>query len=223
MTTANGAASHPRFDAVIFDFDGVIADTERVQLDAWHAASKAMGVDAKDLRLIDTAGRRDIETAARLAGPDPARRQALWDDKLRRVDEWHARNGVRAVPGAADFVRALARHGLPAAIASNSAPEVIEPILRGMGLEGCVKAVVTADRALPKPDPDVYLRAVAVMGLAAARCLAVEDSLVGLAAARAAGCTACALVDEESRGWFAGQLVLVASSFAEISRMVFGD
>ncbi|MET7290532.1 HAD family phosphatase [Streptomyces sp. NPDC005573] len=94
---------------------------------------------------------------------------------------------VRALPGAVALVRAARRHG-PVAVATASPRRFVHTVLQHLGLDGLMAAVVCGeDVTRAKPAPDPYLRAAASIGLAPARCLAVEDSPTGIRSAAAAG------------------------------------
>lgn len=89
---------------------------------------------------------------------------------------------------AAAALRAVAASSLEMAVVTNSESWRLEAVLRSAGLEGVFDVRVTSDDvAHPKPDPDVYLLAARLLGSDPSRCLVVEDSPTGVAAARAAG------------------------------------
>jgi len=91
------------------------------------------------------------------------------------------------LPGALDAVRRLAARW-PLGLASSSNREVIEAVLTAGGIAGCFHAVVSSEEvARGKPAPDVYLEAARRLGVAPARCAAVEDSHNGIRSAKAAG------------------------------------
>lgn len=178
--------------AVVFDFDGVLADTEPLHLRAFQEAFATRGwtldpasyveryLGYDDAGLVDVFARdRGLALAADEVG-------ALLDAKsraFRRLIE----SGAVLYPGAADCVaRLAARHRL--AIASGALHAEIEDILGGAGLLAPFGAVVGADDVpRSKPDPDCYLRAAELLGVAPQDCVAVEDSRWGLQAARSAG------------------------------------
>src|SRR5262249_15714093 len=98
------------------------------------------------------------------------------------------RRSMTLVPGAAAFVRAAAAEGLGLGVRWGARRGEIELVLEVADLRACFGVVVAAeDVTTCKPDPEGYTRARAALGLAPARCVVVEDSLPGLAAAHAAG------------------------------------
>ena len=178
-------------EAVLFDLDGVIVDSEPW----WHAvrvewaAARGLTWTAADSRACmgrnsrDWAGIMQEHLGLDLATPEIER--AVVDALV----EKYAREPVPRVPGAVEAARRLAA-AFPCAIASSAHPAVIAAALGAVGLVGCLRAVVSADDvAVGKPAPDVYLEAARRLGIAADRCLVVEDSLSGVLAGRAAGMT----------------------------------
>ncbi len=183
--------------ALIFDFDGVIADTEPLHLRAFQHALREVSLELSPedyfhrfLGLNDAALMRAVlETAGRPAPADELSRL------LRVKDAAYFRliaTGLETRPGVADFIRRAAAVW-PLAICSGARRREIETILAHAGLAAAFRFVVSADDvAASKPDPAGYLLAVERMrkhapGLHPAECLAIEDSPFGLQAARAAG------------------------------------
>ncbi len=179
------------FDAVVFDMDGVLVDTEpiweSVRAQFAHRHGRTWGPEDHPY----VAGRSSREWAASM-------RERLGitvaEDVIERaivdgVVEVVRRDGPPQVEGAADAVRRMA--GLTrTALASSAHREIIAATLAAVGLDGTFDAVVSADDvARGKPNPDVFLEAARRVGAAPGRCMVVEDSLAGVLAGRAAGMT----------------------------------
>jgi beta-phosphoglucomutase len=193
--------------AIVFDFDGVIANSEPLHLRAFQdvLAPAGLPLTASDYYArylgYDDEGLMDALTSDRGVDLAPARRAALLEVKGRRLGELLRQPDV-IFPGAADCIRTLAAR-LPLAIASGALRAEIELVLDAAGLRACFHDIVAAgDTPAGKPAPDPYLRALALLqarGLvpagpdAARRTVAIEDSHFGLAAARAAGFRTVAL------------------------------
>ena len=184
--------------AIILDFDGVIANSERLHLRAFQDALSGTPLSLSDAAYYDRyLGFDDIGVFRALshdqgAALDAARLATLVAEKERRYEALAAA-GEMLFPGASDFIHAAAAR-VPMAIASGAQTREIEDVLAHTGLRDCFLAVVGADQtAQSKPAPDPYLEAVARMQAAAGRTLgvrrtvAVEDSHWGLQSARAAG------------------------------------
>ena len=178
--------------AVIFDFDGVLADTERLHLraiqDALAAHGRTLDEEVYFERYLGY-GDRDVfvalarESAWRL---DAAGLDALMTLKAERYRH-HLAAGQALYATAAGCVRSLADR-FPLAIASGSLRGEIREILAVAGLLDAFRAVVGADDvAAGKPAPEPYLKAAELLGVDPSAAVAIEDSRWGLESARAAG------------------------------------
>lgn len=178
-----------RFSAVLFDMDGVVADTMPLHRAVWRQFAAAHGIERSDDELRATDGRRASEIIEMLFGDLDAERvhalaearEALYREELRTAR-------LEAVAGVRELIRRLAELGIPRVIATSATPENVSQVLRPLGLHGSFDATVTsADVKRGKPDPEVYLTAAARAGVAPSACLVIEDALPGIEAARAAG------------------------------------
>lgn len=176
---------HP-IDALISDCDGVLVDSEVIAERVMYEALSAYAPLEELQRLLEgTFGltSRDIldrvEKHFGLRIPDSFNREVR-----QRSEEMVAQ--VQPIPGAREALLAL---DLPVAVASNSRRHSLERLLARAGLSELIgERLASADMvALPKPAPDVYLRAASLLGVAPERCLVVEDSSTGTRAALAAG------------------------------------
>jgi HAD superfamily hydrolase (TIGR01509 family) len=185
-------------DAVIFDLDGVLIDSESV----WDEARRAVVADN---------GGSWTETATRaMQGMSSPEWSRYLHDELgvsldpgeisRQVVERMLAAYEREVPllpGAVQAVRRLAERW-PLGLASSSNRPVIDVVLESAGLTGCFSATVSGDEvARGKPSPDVYLAAARKLGVEAGRAAAVEDSSNGLRAGAAAGMLVIAVPNRE--------------------------
>jgi HAD superfamily hydrolase (TIGR01509 family) len=175
-------------DAVIFDLDGVLMDSEQ----RWNAAKEAL-VDETGGRWREEAptvmmGMSSPEWAAYLQRElgVPMEADAISRDVVRRMQDGYRRE-LPLLPGAAESVRALAQRW-PLGLASSSNREVIDLVLKLAGFGDAFRATVSSEEVeRGKPHPDVYLKAAHDLHADAARCVAIEDSSNGLRAAAAAG------------------------------------
>jgi HAD superfamily hydrolase (TIGR01509 family) len=178
--------------AVLFDCDGLLADTEPLWGLAMGAVLRAHGrrtddVDRLSVELTGASIDRTVERLTEVSGLPDSSREAIEHSLLIAYAEIVADRGVPAMPGAVALVRAAAA-GLPVAVVSNSPRDVVLPVLESLALTGSVSVVVGAHRTCPpKPRPDPYLLACRLLDVAAARCVAFEDSVTGARAAVAAG------------------------------------
>jgi HAD superfamily hydrolase (TIGR01509 family) len=175
--------------AVIFDLDGVLMNSEWLAYLVWREYAEQKGG-----RLEESAHPGMIGLTAEATGEYVMRQTGLtfdiaescawiWKRTIERL-----RTEIDPLPGAADLVRAFAERGVSLAIASNSPSYYIDASLKGLGLDAYFPVRSAVDQVLNgKPEPDIYQRAVDLLGLTPQQCLAVEDSQVGVQAALAAG------------------------------------
>ncbi len=177
-------------DAVIFDCDGLLVDTES----AWTRAERILyarrGVEFTldhKRELIGTAGPVAQATVERHLGLESGAGAAL-EQEMRELVLAEIAIAAPPMPGAPDLVGDLLRAGVPIGLASNSPHAVLGSSLRRAGFHDVFGAVVSAqDVPAGKPAPDVYLEACRRLGADPGRSVALEDSPTGVAAARAAG------------------------------------
>jgi HAD superfamily hydrolase (TIGR01509 family) len=185
----NQTSASPGPDAVIFDLDGVIVDSEIWwdEVRAAFAADRGRDWTEADRTAVMGANSRQWSATMRrrlqLDEPVEAIERAVVDAVVAR----YAAEGPPLIEGAADAVRAIAARW-PVAVASSAHRAVIDAAIEAVGLSDVLRTVVSSDEvAHGKPDPDVYLEAARRLGVDPGSCLVVEDSLNGVRAARAAG------------------------------------
>ena len=178
---------------ILFDFNGVIIDDEPQHCDALIATLAEYGYPLdRETYYRDYLGFDDREcfrfTFARAGGPVEEARLLEAIERKNGHYESAIRADMRLVPGAVDFVEAAALDGLQLAIVSGALRREIALVLDLAGLAPHFAEIVAAeDVSACKPDPQGFTRARQALGLSPARCVVIEDSLPGLAAARAAG------------------------------------
>lgn len=193
--------------AIIFDFDGIIVDSEPIifKLTQEMAAQEGWTVSAeeyyRDYLALDDRGILEHLYASHGRAMSTARRDELVAWKAERYGEIIL-DGLPAMPGAVEFVTEVASQ-FPLAIASGSLRVEIEHLLGNLGLADKFRVLATADDCRRcKPDPEVYLLALARLRalpifrddpLQSTECLAIEDAPLGVAAAQAAGFKCLAL------------------------------
>lgn len=210
--------------AIVFDFDGVIVDTEKLHLRAFQEVLRGRGIElsARDyydryLGLDDSGVLRSLARECGLALGD-ARVAAMLVEKAARYAELLS-SGAVLFEGVEGRLRAWSRE-VPLAIASGSLAAEIDHTLRRYDLLGCFTAIVSAnDVAHGKPSPEPYLTALDRLTVAGGtphpidprRVVAVEDSRPGIEAARAAGMRTVAVTTNHEAGRLAGADLIVSS------------
>jgi HAD superfamily hydrolase (TIGR01509 family) len=174
-------------DAVVFDLDGVVVDSEQVWDEVREAYTRETGGTYIATATRDMMGMSSVEwsrymsDALRVPGTPEEINAAIVARMLARYGE-----APPLIPGAVEAVRRVAGRW-PVAIASSSNPELIEVVVRASGLGDVFRITVSSQEVpLGKPAPDVYLEAARRLGVDPVRCGAVEDSHNGIRSAKAA-------------------------------------
>ena len=185
---------------VIFDLDGVITDTAHLHFLAWKALGDSLGVEITlelNERLKGLGRQETLTLILKESGLydkyTETERQALADRKNRAyVASLENLTPQDLLPGIGDCLQDLQKRGIKIGLASSSQNASL--IIKKLGLEPYFEAMVDP-RSLSrgKPDPEIYLKAAAALGLNPAKCAGVEDARAGIEAIRAAGMTAIAL------------------------------
>ena len=180
--------------AVVFDLDGVLVDREQVWDEVREALVRERGGRWHDRAQADMMGMSSVEWSRylhdELGLAEPP--EAINDEVVRRMLDRY-RKELPLIDGAVAAVERLAAH-FPLALASSSNRPLIDAVLASAGLERSFRATVSSEEvARGKPAPDVFLEAARRLGVAPARCAAIEDSASGLRAAHAAGMRVIAL------------------------------
>ncbi|MBN1266084.1 MAG: HAD family phosphatase [Anaerolineales bacterium] len=175
-----------QIEAVIFDLDGVLVQSERVSWKTWLDFLQEFGKEMGDDDYRSLIGTHNSAEFIRTRLNLPLSAEEISQDHQRRVLE-AIEHGVPVTKGTEALLADLSSRSLPLAVASNSHRHYVLRVLELTGLAQYFQAVVTRDDVpLGKPAPDVYLEAAARLGIPAKDCMAVEDSPVGLEAAVAA-------------------------------------
>lgn len=204
--------------AVLFDCDGVLADSEALvnaivaeELTArgWPITAAEAQATFLGLALPDMVPLIEART-----GPLPEG----WSEDLSHLIALRMERESPAVPGAIDAVKAVAEAGIAIAVASNSARRELAAKMHALGLAELFGAHVFSfeDVDRPKPWPDIYLAAAQACGAAPQDCVVVEDSVPGVRAGRAAGCRVFGLAHHESAPVLAA---FGAEPFAEMAEL----
>ncbi|HTC68857.1 MAG TPA: HAD-IA family hydrolase [Acidothermaceae bacterium] len=204
--------------ALIFDFDGLLVDTESTALRAWR---EQFAVHSLDFplevwhRYIGSSGSQEAMIAAVRAGGvgfEDAELRAQWRQRHNLIaNEEPLRPGVMALLDEA--VAAGSRLG----VASSATREWLDSHLDRLGIRPMFDVVCARDNGRVKPAPDIYLAAVAGLGVAADNAIAFEDSPNGIAAAKAAGLMCVAVPNPVTAALPLGAADLRVESFTELS------
>ena len=216
---------------LIFDVDGVIADTERVNAEASIKVFADLfgveGVVRSDFEVgLGRGAAEYVRAAARVHGLELSDAQV---DAATEARQTHflamlKNEPLPAFPGVLELMEAaLARGDFRVGIATSSTREKSEAVLKSAGIPYEQMVYVTgSDVKNKKPDPELFLMAAARLGLDPAQCIVIEDAPDGVAAAHAAGCRCVAVTNSTGREKLA-EANLVVQSLEEVDlRMVVG-
>ncbi|KUL21882.1 HAD-IA family hydrolase [Streptomyces regalis] len=182
---------HPRLplQAVLFDMDGTLVDTERLW---WEAVERVAG---RALAVADEPHvlGRPVEYTAHWLAEATGTSAAGLADALHHEFADRVRTGIVPRPGALALLDALAREDIPTALVTASPRAVADTVLEALGASRFAVSVTADDTDHTKPAPDPYLAACRALGVDPARCVAVEDTQTGVSSAEAAGCTVLAV------------------------------
>ena len=203
-------------DAVIFDLDGLLADTEIISLKVYQELLKDFGIlFTEETYSREYSGHREEENVQRFL--DTYDLPWNFDQTLGKVYELEARilaKGVNLKKGAKNLLAFLQREGIPIALATSSVESRARMILDSNGILSLFDHLVFAkDVKRSKPYPDIFLKACSVLNVLPENCLVLEDSEAGIEAAYRAGIPVICIPD----------LKMPAQSFLNKTERVFQD
>ena len=202
-------------EAIIFDLDGVIMDSESMHLEALRAVVTPEGLDIELHEYVGCADADAIRRLYRNAGREltDERLQSLLETKNRAFKEQFTRTGLRSFEGTLSLLRNAAAAGIPVAVCTASQGTEAHAILTHLQLTEILGCIITADDvAVAKPDPAGYRLAARTLGVDPARAVAIEDSVVGVRAACDAGLNVVAVLHTTPRERLADAHLIVESS-----------
>lgn len=190
-------------EAVLFDMDGLLIDSEPLWQRAEIEVFARVGVALDVALCLETRGRRLDEVVEHWFARSPwsaPSREAIAAAIVRRVTELVVERGA-AKPGVGHAIEFFARRGLPLAVASSSNYSIIEAVLARLAIRDRFAAIHSGEsERFGKPHPAIFLGAARKLFVTPDRCLVLEDSPSGVSAAKAAGMRCIAVVDADTVG-----------------------
>ena len=193
--------SEAKFEAVLWDLDGVIADTGSYHCRAWQEVFGKRRVNFTEEDFRRHFGQRNDTIIRETMGDNisPEQLDIIAGEKEETYRRLVADN-IKSLPGAIELVKSLDEHGIKSAIASSAPLENIQIIIRGLDIEDCFQAIVWGSEvAEGKPSPQVFLLAAKKLGTKPGNCVVIEDAVSGVAAAKRAGMKCVAVTNSHPR------------------------
>jgi HAD superfamily hydrolase (TIGR01509 family) len=200
---------------LLFDLDGLLADTERLHSLAYRTALSEVGVEVTEAEYGDHWIRRGLGIvemcAQRQVSSSPevlrARKAALYDHLVRTT--------VQPMPGARALLETL--EGVPKAIATSCFRDAADAVLETLGFTRYFQAIVTGSDCRAKPAPDLFLEAARRLNAHPSRCVALEDAEKGVQAAVAGGIKVVVVPNEHTHHHDFSRATLVVESLSHLS------
>lgn len=191
----------PRSKAVIWDMDGVIADTAPYHLKAWQEVFQKRGVNFTEGDFRHSFGQRNDTIIKNILGGEVSQPEidAIANEKeesfRRRIKQ-----KLKPLPGVMELMTSLRKHGFQMALASSAPIENIQLVIRTLGINDCFQSII-CDRDVTegKPSPQVFLLAAERLGVEPGDCIVIEDAVAGVTAAKRAGMYCLALASTHPR------------------------
>lgn len=189
-------------EAVIFDMDGLLIDSEPFWRQAESAAFQTVGINLTEDDMKSTMGKRIDEVVAYWYHEHPWTGASQKDIEALIVDTVInlVKSEATPMPGVEQSLKLLQKNGIPMAIASSSSTEIINTVVDSLSIREYFSHIYSAEHETHgKPHPGVYISTAGLLHVPPHRCLAIEDSPSGVLAAKAAKMKCIAIPEKENR------------------------
>ncbi|MFW9949507.1 MAG: HAD family hydrolase [Candidatus Thorarchaeota archaeon] len=186
---------------IIFDMDGVLADTGPFHFESWVKLGREIGVEFTKELFNQTFGQQSPFITRKLVGPEKEQKLV---EKWANLKEQYYREMVqyklKPLPGTLEILNDLKSAGFKLAVGSSGPPENVELLLISLRIKHYFDVVITAaDVEQGKPEPDVFLMVSINLNINPQNCIVIEDAPVGIIAAKRAGMKTIALMTTHER------------------------
>ncbi len=187
--------------AVIWDMDGVIADTAPYHLKAWQGVFQKGGVNFTEDNFRNSFGQRNDTIIRSVLGKEVSADEI---EVISNEKDESFRQGIRQnlkpLPGAIKLIESLTKNEFKLALASSAPIENIQLLITGLGIKNCFRAIISGrDVAEGKPNPQGFLLAAQKLEVKPENCIVIEDAVAGVAAAKRAGMHCLAITNTHPR------------------------
>ncbi len=195
---------------VIFDMDGVLVDSADAHLQSFQLLARENGKEVTKAQFATTFGRQNRDIIPILIGETDEAAVAVLADRKEAIYRDLVRDDMPVVEGAVALIEALHSRGAKLAVGSSGPLPNVELVLEAMGVSDMMHAIVSGDDVMRgKPHPDVFVQACRRLDLSPCHCIVIEDAPAGIAAAKAAGTYAVAVMIHYARDAFTGADMIV--------------
>jgi len=187
--------------AVIWDMDGVIADTAQYHLRGWQMVFQKRGVNYTEEDFRRNTGKRSDSIIREVLGKKIAQGEimAIIREKDENFRQLMGQN-IRPFPGVLKLIALLKEHGFKIAIASSAPMENIRLITQSLKIHNCFDAIVSGwEVTKGKPDPQIFQLTAEKLGVEAENCIVIEDAIAGVTASKRAGIHCIAVTNTTPR------------------------
>jgi len=204
--------------AIIWDMDGVIADTARHHYRAWQAVMQERGAVYTEADFRNNFGKRNDTIIKFILGdsvtPDEIEEIAVTKEDIFRR---HARGNLTALPGVAALMKSSREHGFVQAVGSSAPLENIRLVMQELGIAEFFEAIVSGREVKEgKPSPQGFLLAAERLGVKPQNCVVIEDAVAGVSAAKRGGMSCLAVTNTNPKSKLA-EADLIVDSLEEVT------
>jgi beta-phosphoglucomutase family hydrolase len=180
---------------IIFDMDGVLADTGPIHFESWVKMANEIGYEFTKELFEETFGQQSIPITRKLVGDDiDLKLVRKWANLKEKYYREMMKDKIEPLPGVINLLKNLKKNGFKLAVGSSGPPENVKLILNNLKIESFFNVVVTAAQVRHgKPDPEVFLITAKNLRLKPQNCIVIEDAPVGIKAAKKAGMKSIAI------------------------------
>ena len=193
--------SKPHLEAVLWDMDGVIADTMQYHYSAWRDILKGMGVTLTEEEFRPLFGQRHDNIIRYALGNNMTHEQVeALSEKKQTLYRQRVSKDIRALPGAIELMKTLNKNKIKLAVASSATKENMDIIVHGLDIEKYFQEFVNGPEvAEGKPSPLIFQLAAKKLGVPVVDCVVLEDAIAGVTAAKQGGMKCVAVTNSLPR------------------------
>jgi beta-phosphoglucomutase family hydrolase len=196
---------------VIFDMDGVLADTEPFHYESWVKMATEIGVEFTREIFKETFGQQSPTITRKLVGSEVEETLVeQWSSLKEKYYREMVREKLVPLPGVIRIIKQLKSAGFKLAVGSSGPPENVELLLTQLKIKSFFDVIITAaDVQKGKPEPEVFLNAAEKLNINPKNCIVIEDAPVGLEAAKSAGMISIALATTHNKAELIGAHLVI--------------